>query len=167
VNVGYNGVDHGFPRIIETKQQLIDTCATIIWIVSAQHAVLNFIQYECYGWVPAHPGSLSIAPLGHPESKWVHGKLTMDEILHGLPSKDASSKQIGLAYILSQYSGEDYMLGKYPETYFTESTFFHALKTYNDALTEYGKEIDARKATDGPNHWDHLHPTKIPNATAV
>jgi len=161
VGVGYHNDAHGFPTRIEIKSELIHTLSTIIWIVSAQHAVLNFVQYECYGWIPAHPASLSIAPLGHPDSKWVRGKLTFADILHALPHKDACAKQIALAYILSQYSSEDHMLGSYPESYFTEDVFKIALATYKENLGAIGKSIDER------GDWDHLHPKKIPNATAV
>jgi len=161
VDIGFHGDNKGFPSKIESKQELIETLSNIIWIVSCQHAVLNFVQYECYGWVPSHPGSLMIAPLGNPNSTWVKGKLTMSDVFKALPPKGPCSKQIAMSYILSQYSGEDTMLGRYPETYFVEDAFFFALENYVAKLEEIGKIVDER------NDWDHFHPKKIPNATAV
>ena len=37
---------------LNTPEDLISLLTTIIWIVSAQHAVLNFSQYPCGGYVP-------------------------------------------------------------------------------------------------------------------
>jgi hypothetical protein len=46
VDIGFHGDSKGFPAKIEDKETLVHTISTIIWIVSCQHAVLNFVQYD-------------------------------------------------------------------------------------------------------------------------
>jgi hypothetical protein len=53
------------------------------------------------------------------------------------------------------------MLGHYPESYFIEDSVAVALEEYNNKLKTLSEVIDKR------GDWDHLHPKKIPNATAV
>ncbi|VFQ85020.1 unnamed protein product [Cuscuta campestris] len=40
---------------MQTVQELIDSCTTIIWIASALHAAVNFGQYPYAGYPPNHP----------------------------------------------------------------------------------------------------------------
>ncbi|KAH0649219.1 hypothetical protein KY290_035173 [Solanum tuberosum] len=40
---------------METPQELIDSCTTIIWIASALHAAVNFGQYPYAGYLPNRP----------------------------------------------------------------------------------------------------------------
>eukprot|EP00249_Psilotum_nudum_P020445 c27707_g1_i1 orf=823-3570(-) len=40
---------------LKTKEDLVGILANIIWVASAQHAAVNFGQYEYSGYVPNHP----------------------------------------------------------------------------------------------------------------
>jgi len=157
---GFNGEDKGFPKQITTINQLIEVIATFIWIVSPQHAVLNFAQYDSFAFIPAAPPALYITP-PIMRGKWVKGKITMDDLYKGLPSKAHTVKQIALVYILSQYSTDDATLGNYPEHTFIEPEVLNAMAEFKRDLKAVGDEIDKRK------HWSHLHPKKIPNSTAI
>lgn len=161
VDIGFSGEDKGFPRTIAARAELVETLTTILWTVSALHALLNFSQYETYGFVPASPGSIFMYPIGHPKSTWVKGKLTFKQIFDSLPPKSICVIQIAMTYVLSQYSSEDNMLGQYPETYFTEEITKTALENYRKNLSRVADKINERGV------WDHLLPNKIPNATAV
>jgi hypothetical protein len=56
-----------------------------------------------YGWIPAQPASLHIAPKGHPDAE-SRKKTTLEDIFKALPLKGNSSKQIALACILTLVS---------------------------------------------------------------
>lgn len=161
VEVGFRGEEKGFPKKADSIPELVQILTTIIWTVSAQHAVLNFTQYENYAFIPSAPGSLYIAPFGHPNSTWARGKLTMRDIFVALPPKVLCSKQIAMSYVLSQYSSEDQMLGNYTESYFTEPKTAIALENYRKKLASVTKTITER------GEWENFLPSKIPNATAV
>ena len=100
---GYNGAKdgHGFPDKIETREDLILYCTLIMFTGSAQHAVVNFGQFDIYGFVPNAPFALRKPP---PTEK---GVTTFADILESLPTIHNSGIIIGLVYALSQYSPDE------------------------------------------------------------
>jgi len=162
--VGFEGIEKGWPKSITSVEQLIKIITTFIWTVSPQHAVLNFTQYDNFAFIPAAPPALYVPPPAMREKKWKKGDLKMEELYKALPPKAHSSKQIALVYILSQYSGDDVMLGSYPENLFTESIISGQLgyiQEFREELETIGIDIEKRK------HWAHFHPKRIPNSTAI
>ena len=92
---------HGFPQHISTKEELTEYCTLIIFTGSAQHASINFQQYSMYGFVPNAPVTLRLPPpIQKGQADYVH-------LLKTLPNKHDASKQIFVAYLLSQYSRDE------------------------------------------------------------
>lgn len=100
---GYFGAEdgHGFPKQISSKQELTEHCTLIIFTGSAQHASINFGQYDIYGFVPNAPTTLRHTP---PTRKGVADYV---HLLHTLPNKHDAAKQIFVSHLLSRYSRDE------------------------------------------------------------
>lgn len=89
---------HGFPKEIADRSKLIELCTLIMFTGSAQHAAINFGQYEIYSYAPNAPsgvrGSL-------PTTK---GKADMQSVMDALPDKTVTSKAAAITNALSQFS---------------------------------------------------------------
>ena len=97
--IGSNNPDgHGFPDSIKDKAQLVELCTLIIFTGSAQHAAINFGQYDMYSYVPNAPTDMRI-PL--PTAK---GKADLQTLLNALPDKNTSILSVAVPYLLSQFS---------------------------------------------------------------
>ena len=99
---GYFGGEggHGFPQQITTKAELVEYCTLIMFTGSAQHASINFGQYEMYGFVPNAPTTTRLPP-----SK--KGEATFQTLLETLPDNRTTVLEITTVYSLSQYSPEE------------------------------------------------------------
>ena len=106
----YNEKGNGVPSKIENKAELVELCTLIIFTGSAQHAAVNFGQYEMYSFVPNSP-SVICSPL--PAFK---GTTDLQAVLDALPNAtnaridslpvplSAAPLQVAVIYILSQFS---------------------------------------------------------------
>ena len=101
--LGYFGVKdgHDFPSSISSKKVLVELCTLIVFSGSAQHASVNFGQYELFGFIPNASTTLCLPP---PSGKGVAAYITL---LQTLPDKDDTGGQVSAAYILSQYSDDE------------------------------------------------------------
>jgi hypothetical protein len=50
------------PMKLDTVEQLVEICTTIVSTCSMGHASANFQQYEAYGYVPNFPATLMKMP---------------------------------------------------------------------------------------------------------
>ena len=91
----------GFPSTIETKEELIDVCTLIIFTASAQHAAVNFGQFDVYGYVPNSPVAVRQPS---PKSK---GTVDYGVILNSLPDMFTTFLSVTTAYALVQYSPDE------------------------------------------------------------
>ena len=100
---GYDGAPdgHGFPDKMESCEDLILYCTLIMYSGSAQHAAVNFGQFDMYAFIPNAPFALRKPP---PTEK---GVTTYANILESLPTIHTSGLTIGLVYALSQYSPDE------------------------------------------------------------
>ena len=100
---GYFGAKdgHDFPSSIPSKKVLTELCTLIMFTGSAQHASINFGQYEMYGFIPNAPSTLRLPP---PTRK---GVATYTTLLQTLPDKGDTENQISVVYLLSQYSDDE------------------------------------------------------------
>ena len=57
---GHNGAPdgHGFPDKMESREDLVLYCTLIMFTGFAQHAAVNFGQFDIYGFVPNAPFAL-------------------------------------------------------------------------------------------------------------
>ena len=100
---GYYGAPdgHGFPDKMESREDLILYCTLIIYNGSAQHAAVNFGQFDIYGFVPNAPLALQKPP---PTEK---GVTTFADILESLPTIYTSGLSAGLTFALAQFSPDE------------------------------------------------------------
>ena len=92
---------HGFPKVITTKEDLTEYCTLIMFTGSAQHASVNFGQYDMYGFVPNAPATLRLPPLSK------KGEANYTTLLRTLPDKADTTLQIAVVHLLSQYSQDE------------------------------------------------------------
>ena len=86
---------------MESRKKLIYWCTLIIFNGSAQHAAVNFGQFDIYGFVPNAPFTLHKPP---PTKK---GKTTFADILESLPNLLTAGLSAGLAFSLAQFSPDE------------------------------------------------------------
>ena len=100
---GYHGAldGHGFPDKMESREDLVLYCTLIIYNASAQHAAVNFGQFDIYGFVPNAPFALQKPP---PTKK---GLTTFADILESLPTIYTSGLSAGLTFALAQFSPDE------------------------------------------------------------
>ena len=92
---------HGFSNKIESREKLIHHCTLIIFTGSAQHAAVNFGQYDIYGFAPNAPFTLQKPP---PDEK---GNTTFADILESLPNLLTAGLSAGLVFSLAQFSPDE------------------------------------------------------------
>ena len=100
---GYDGASdgHGFPENIQSREDLIRYCTLIMFTGSAQHAAVNFGQFDIYGFAPNAPFTLRKPP---PAKKGVN---TFATILDSLPTIFNSGLSSGLVFGLVQFSPDE------------------------------------------------------------
>jgi len=158
---GYGGGDK-FPSEIKTREELAKILATVIFTSTAQHSVLNFAQYETFGFAPNNPGALYSAPPGSEGTKVVKGSLTEKDIFKMLPPKKNAMLQVAESYVLSQYSRDEDYLGQFNARYFRADSQVQKIRnTFSERLTVIENLINER------GQFLHLVPSKIPNSTAI
>ena len=91
----------GFPSKIETKKELVEYCTLITFTGSAQHAAVNFGQYDMYGFVPNAPVSLRLPP---PSEK---GKYRFDDLMAALPDCKTAFLAITVVFVLTRFSSDE------------------------------------------------------------
>ena len=103
---GFPGYDcvpdgHDFPKSITKKDDLIEVCTLIVFTGSAQHAAVNFGQFDYYSFVPNSPVMLHKPP---PTKK---GIISTEYIMEALPHKRETQLTVGLASLLSTHGPDE------------------------------------------------------------
>ena len=96
-----NPCGRGFPRRITTKKDLIEYCTLIIFTGSAQHAAVNFGQFQTYAFVPNAPMNMRQPP---PNTK---GKSTIEDLMKALPTYISAALGVSVVFSLSQFGLEE------------------------------------------------------------
>ncbi|EXB56580.1 putative linoleate 9S-lipoxygenase 5 [Morus notabilis] len=128
---------------LQTLEELIETCTTIIWIASALHAAINFGQYPYGGYPPNRP-SMSrrfIPEEGTPE----YEELKTDPekaFLKTITGQLLSVLGIALVEILSRHSSDEVYLGQRdtPE-WTTDGEVLEAFERFGKKLREIEEKI--------------------------
>lgn len=151
---------HDFPDSITTKAQLIELCSLIIFTGSAQHAAVNFGQYDMYSFSPNGPPGLRLPP------PTVKGKADMQTLLDTLPDKNSTALGVAIAHMLSQFSPDELFFGCFPAERFTETKAQNLILRFRKALDEIDGQIKERNAKlDVP--YAYLQPSRIPNSITI
>lgn len=100
---GHDGAPkgHGFPEEIKSRKELIHYCTLIMFTGSAQHAAVNFGQFDIYGFVPNAPFILHKPP---PTKK---GVTTFCNILECMPNLLNAGLTAGMVFALAQFSPDE------------------------------------------------------------
>ncbi|XP_056090764.1 polyunsaturated fatty acid 5-lipoxygenase-like [Rhinichthys klamathensis goyatoka] len=148
------------PISLKTREELVKYLTVVIFITSAQHAAVNFGQFDWYGWIPNSPSIMRKPP---PKQK---GKVDMKYIMESLPDRGCSSLALGTVWALSRFQKKERFLGTYPEMCFTEEPVKEAIKTFGKKLKEVTNIIKSRNEGLAFDYC-YLSPDKIPNSVAI
>ncbi|XP_056330459.1 arachidonate 5-lipoxygenase b, tandem duplicate 3 [Danio aesculapii] len=149
-----------FPNVLKTREQLVEYLTLVIFTASAQHAAVNFGQFDWFSWVPNTPSTMRKPP---PTEK---GKVDMKYIMESLPDRGRSSWHLGALWSLSQFQDNELFLGEYPDKHFTEEAATEAIHNFRKKLIDVTKIIRKRNETLELPYW-YLSPDRIPNSVAI
>uniref|UniRef100_A0A8C5I2D9 Arachidonate 5-lipoxygenase-like n=1 Tax=Gouania willdenowi TaxID=441366 RepID=A0A8C5I2D9_GOUWI len=149
-NFGMQDSDHcGFPKCLNSREELIEYLTVIVFTASAQHAAVNFGQYDWCSWIPNAPATMRKPP---PNQK---GLATLSLIMESLPDRGRSSWHLGALF-----------LGMYPDEHFTEGRVKAAMEKFRKELAGISESIKIRDEKKRMPYC-YLRPDKIPNSVTV
>eukprot|EP00731_Ephydatia_muelleri_P010375 Em0005g961a len=159
---GHQGASqgHGFPKTIESREQLVDLCTLIIFTGSAHHASTNSGQYDVSSFCPNAPTYLRLP------SPTVKGKADTQTLLDTLPDRDGATASVALSHVLSQFSNDELHLGDFPDARFTEKKVQNMISQFRSALCIIEKQIKERNA-EIETPYIYLLPSRIPNSISI
>ncbi|XP_035982697.1 polyunsaturated fatty acid 5-lipoxygenase [Fundulus heteroclitus] len=158
---GMQDFDHcEFPKSLKTREELIEFLTVIIFTASAQHAAVNFGQYDWCSWIPNAPSTMRKPP---PKEK---GQADVKLIIESLPDRGRSSWHLGAVWALSQYQENELYLGMYPDEHFIERPVKTAMERFRKQLAEISSSIKRRNEGKKLPYYN-MSPNKIPNSVAV
>lgn len=149
-----------FPQSLETREELTQYLTAVIFTASAQHAAVNFGQFDWYSWIPNSPSTMRTLP---PKQK---GTVDLDYIMDTLPDRGCSDVVLGTVWGLSRFQKNERFLGMYPDMYFTEQPMKEAFKTFRKKLDELTESIKRRNEGLTMDYC-YLSPNQIPNSVAI
>ncbi|XP_008835956.1 arachidonate 5-lipoxygenase isoform X2 [Nannospalax galili] len=150
----------GFPKSIKSREKLSEYLTVVIFTASAQHAAVNFGQYDWCSWIPNAPPTMRAPP---PTAK---GVVTIEQIVDTLPDRGRSCWHLGAVWALSQFQDSELFLGMYPEEHFIE-------KPVKEAMTRFRKNLEAIVSVIAERNknkklpYYYLSPDRIPNSVAI
>uniref|UniRef100_A0A8D2LIB4 Arachidonate 5-lipoxygenase n=1 Tax=Varanus komodoensis TaxID=61221 RepID=A0A8D2LIB4_VARKO len=150
----------GFPKAIKTREKLSEYLTVVIFTTSAQHAAVNFGQYDWCSWIPNAPPTMRCPP---PKEK---GSVTIEYIIQSLPDRGRSCWHLGAVWALSQFQENEVFLGMYPDEHFTERPVKEAMKRFRENLDEITSGIAERNRNKNLPYY-YLSPDQIPNSVAI
>ncbi|KAM9365647.1 polyunsaturated fatty acid 5-lipoxygenase-like isoform 2-T2 [Pholidichthys leucotaenia] len=158
---GMQDFDHcEFPKSLKTREELIEYLTMVIFTASAQHAAVNFGQYDWCSWIPNAPSTMRRPP---PNQK---GLADVNLIIESLPDRGRSSWHLGAVWALSQFQENELYLGMYPDEHFIEKPVKEAMEKFRKKLAEITSIIKRRNEGKKLPYYN-MSPDKIPNSVAV
>eukprot|EP00066_Takifugu_rubripes_P002284 XP_003964114.1 PREDICTED: arachidonate 5-lipoxygenase-like isoform X2 [Takifugu rubripes] len=149
-----------FPRCLKTREELTKYLTVVIFTASAQHAAVNFGQFDWYSWVPNAPSTMRRPP---PKQK---GLADMTLIVETLPDCGRSALVLGAIWALSRYQEKELYLGTFPDDHFTEQPVKAAMDKFRKQLAEITFSIKKRNERKELPYY-YMSPDKIPNSVAI
>ncbi|XP_058398874.1 polyunsaturated fatty acid 5-lipoxygenase isoform X3 [Diceros bicornis minor] len=150
----------GFPKSIKTREQLCEYLTVVIFTASAQHAAVNFSQYDWCSWIPNAPPTMRAPP---PTAK---GVVTVEQIVDMLPDRGRSCWHLGAVWALSQFQENELFLGMYPEEHFIEKPVKEAMARFRKNLNAIVSVIAERNKNKKLPYY-YMSPDRIPNSVAI
>ncbi|XP_056615926.1 polyunsaturated fatty acid 5-lipoxygenase-like [Triplophysa dalaica] len=149
-----------FPQSLKTREELVEYLTAVIFTASAQHAAVNFGQFEWYGWIPNSPSTMRQPPPREKDS------VDLKHIMNTLPDRGCSFEVLGTVWALSRFQENERYLGMYPDMYFTEQPVKEAIMTFRNTLKELTDAIKRRNEGLTMSYC-YLSPDQIPNSVAI
>ncbi|XP_059975765.1 polyunsaturated fatty acid 5-lipoxygenase isoform X1 [Mesoplodon densirostris] len=150
----------GFPESMKTKEKLSEYLTVVIFTASAQHAAVNFGQYDWSSWIPNAPPTMRAPP------PTVKGVVTIEQIVDMLPDRGRSCWHLGAVWALSQFQDNELFLGMYPEEHFIETPVKEAMARFRKNLDSIVSVIAERNKNKKLQYY-YLSPDRIPNSVAI
>lgn len=147
---------------MRTREELIETCATVIWITSALHAAVNFGQYPYAGFLPNRPTiSRRLMPEeGTPEYEELK-KNPEKAYLKTVTAELQTLVEISFIEILSKHASDEVYLGQRDSPNWTaDANPLQAFEKFGTKLSEIEGRIISRNSD--PNLKNRLGPAKFP-----
>ncbi|KAL5160228.1 Seed linoleate 9S-lipoxygenase [Glycine soja] len=144
------------PKLLHTREELIQSCRTIIWIASALHAAVNFGQYPYGGFILNRP-TLSRRLI--PEK----GTAEYDEMVnsHQKAYLKTITPNLSVIEILSRHASDEFYLGQRDNPNWTPNPrAIEAFKKFGNKLAEIETKISERN--HDPNLRNRTGPAKLP-----
>jgi len=162
-----NGKDcKGFPRSFKTRAQLVEFCTTMAFTGSAQHAAVNFGQFETMKFVPNCPTCMRTLPCKN--SEW---RVTEREIIDMLPNIEQATTVITTVWALSSWCPEEVeeMLLDDDKVLdlFTESKVKKMEEIYKNNMQQIENKISDRNAKLGDFPYTYLLPSRVTKSIAI
>ncbi|KAL2769967.1 polyunsaturated fatty acid 5-lipoxygenase isoform 2 [Daubentonia madagascariensis] len=150
----------GFPKALRSREKLSEYLTVVIFTASAQHAAVNFGQYDWCSWIPNAPPTMRAPP---PTAK---GVVTIEQIVDTLPDRGRSCWHLGAVWALSQFQENELFLGMYPEEHFIEKPVKEAMARFRENLEVVVSMIAERNKNKKLPYY-YLSPDRIPNSVAI
>lgn len=158
---GMQDFDHcEFPKSVKSREELIEFLTVVVFTASAQHAAVNFGQYDWCSWIPNAPSTMRQPP---PTQK---GQADVNLIIQSLPDRGRSSWHLGAVWALSQYQENELYLGMYPDEHFVEKPVRAAMESFRKKLAQISSAIKRRNEGKKLPYYN-MSPDRIPNSVAV
>ncbi|KAF8769079.1 hypothetical protein HU200_006955 [Digitaria exilis] len=132
---------------MDTVQDLVRTCTTIIWIASALHAAVNFGHYSYSGYIPNRP-TMSRRPMPEPGTmeyaQLEQGGQEADKVfIRTITGKFQTILALSCMQILSSHSSDEVYLGQReePERWTSDARALDAFKRFGRRLQEIEQRI--------------------------
>ncbi|KAM0906990.1 hypothetical protein ACQ4PT_016403 [Festuca glaucescens] len=147
-----------------TVQELVRSCATIIWIASALHAAVNFGQYSYAGYLPNRP-TVSRRPMPEPGTEEYQEVETNPDMafIHTITSQLQSIIGVSVIEVLSNHSSDEVYLGQRDEPQWTsDDRAKKVFDKFSKSLIDIEKSIISRnkdenlKNRNGPAQFPYM-----------
>lgn len=142
----------------ETKGQLASTLVSLIFICSAEHAAVNFLQFDTYAYLPNYPAQLNGVP---PQDKT---PLTEEDLLKFFPDIETAFKTLAITKQLSDQAM--HTLGYFEVNYITDPDAVKVITTFRRDLKVIAKENREKNAAREES-YTCLSPDNVPNAISI
>ncbi|XP_078792601.1 polyunsaturated fatty acid lipoxygenase ALOX15B-like isoform X2 [Oryzias latipes] len=150
----------GIPKEIISLVDLVKFVTMVMFTCSAQHAAVNFGQYDFYGWMPNCPATMQVAP---PIEK---GKITEAQFLNALPDYKTAVQSMETVLVLSAPTPDERYLPDFDLKDFTEDAPRQKIVLFKQNLAEISNIIQTanRKL---PFTYPYLDPKHVENSISI